>query len=45
MFDYTSVLAPVYFGDELVTNGGYEIVGKPFQAGELKRVAASAHAF
>jgi len=26
-------------------NGGYDVVIKPFQAGELKRVIASAHAF
>jgi DNA-binding response OmpR family regulator len=40
-----SPVADQYLWDELVTNGGYEVVVKPFQAGELKRVIASAHAF
>lgn len=40
-----SPVADQYLWDELVANGGYEVVSKPFQAAELKRIVASAHAF
>jgi len=40
-----SPVADRYLWDELVANGGYDVVIKPFQAGALKRVIASAHAF
>jgi CheY-like chemotaxis protein len=40
-----SPVADQYLWHEIVANGGYEVVTKPFQAKELKRVIASAHAF
>lgn len=40
-----SPVADQYLWGELVTNGGYDVVIKPFQRGELKRAVASAHAF